>query len=670
MSPMELEEQALLSTLNQADRDYYGMGHSSLTDKEYDEKMRRLRAVELALERALPGSPTQRVGGDLTGSFTKVAHTRPMLSLENVFSTEELISWFGEGASDKVTVEAKIDGLAVELRYKDGHFIQGVTRGDGTTGEDVTANLRTIRGIPLILTSPLTVDVRGEVYMARSTFSAINNDRGLMEEELFANPRNAAAGSLKLKSPAEVATRELSFVAYWSTLPVALTQFEMAGTLLSLGFPTLITVSDVKQEQTPVLFVSELSDPLALASAIDNIQRWRDLLDLDIDGAVIKINDRQKQSELGNKTKSPRWAVAYKFPPERRTTQLKDIVISVGRTGQVTPNAVLAPVVLSGATISAASLMNADEMVRIGNPTPGDFVYVERSAEVIPRVVGVHAPGPGPKWKFPAKCPFCQSTLEKRGVHIYDPNPRCPERVYARLKHATCKGAVDWDGMGEAQLRTLVKFNVTKFSELFALTPEVLQLRFGFKPAAIKKFVKERERVKEAPLWRKFVALGIEDVGSTLSKELARAYGSIESLIIAMDERPAEVQEITKEVAYKKLAAYVAAELDEISDLDTAGFIFREERKTGPLTGKTYVITGTLLSGTREDVSAAIEALGGLTKSAVTKGTNYLVVGDSPGGNKTAAAAKLGTIVLTEEQLYATMGKSMPALKPLPAKDY
>jgi DNA ligase (NAD+) len=648
-------EEELIAQIRVHDVAYYVQGQPTITDAEYDALVRELRVLEQATSRALPDSPTQRIGSDLSGTFPKVAHLRPMLSLENVFTPAEVTSFFESLglAQPSLAVEAKIDGLALELRYRGGRLVQAVTRGDGTTGDDVTANARAVRGIPLTVASD-TLDVRGEIYMARSTFRRLNEQRTKDGDDLFANPRNTAAGSFKQQSPTEVARRNLSFVAYWSTLPAELTQAQMTRELMTLGFPTLQAMPLL---DGGVVSLSYAVDSHAgVGAAVDLIARWRDLLDLDIDGVVVKLDDRRLQAEVGAKTRVPRWGCAFKFPPERQATVLRDIEITIGRTGQVTPNARLKPVVLSGATVSNASLMNVDELARIGNPGIGDEVWVERSAEVIPRLTGVKTRLAARPWTLPEACPFCQTRLVRRGVHYYDPNPACPERVYARLRYATSKACLDWDGLGEVQLYDGIQYGSWRqLSDLFNQDTEVSWM----KPAARKRFLAERERVKGAALWRKLACLGIEDVGRSVSKDLAARYGSLTKIIEAIEYKTIPLGP----VALGNLVRFLQDEFDELERLEARGFIFTDtQRSTGPLSGKTLVITGTLSSGTREAISAKIEAAGGLTKSSVTKGTDYLVAGEAPGDNKTKAAAKHGTKVITEAELYALMGQEMPAV--------
>jgi len=647
---LQRREADLVEQINAHNRAYYVENKPTITDLEFDALLRELQQLEKALGRALPGSPTQRVGSDITGNFPKVKHTRPMLSLDNVFSVDETQAFLG--GNDSVVVEPKIDGLSLDLRYEDGQLVQALTRGDSASnlGEDVTANARTVRTIPLAVRSDFSGHVRGEVYMRRSTFTELNELRAAAGDEPFANPRNAASGSMKQRSPKIVAERNLDFMAYETFGATAAVNHRLnLAFLAELGFQTPAVAPLLAGGTIDLVTVTIAGQTAILRSAINMVEAARAKLDFDIDGAVVKINGLVRREELGLKAKSPRWACAYKFKAERVMTRLDDIEITIGRTGQVTPNAVLRPVALGGVTVSAASLMNVDELARIGNPAVGDTVVIERSAEVIPRVVGLVVRSGNAPWTMPKTCPHCQTELVRNGVHYFDPNPKCPERVYGQLRHATAKGALDWDGLGEVTLRQAIKMGeVTKLSDLFTCNLAWMTT------AASNKFFAERERVKTQPLWRKLAALGIEDVGQTSSKELAAKYRSI----LAISAAPtAELEALLGPVATASLQKFLVDNADEIDRLDSLGLRFEEAGVAGALSGKTFVITGTLFTGSRDQVSAKIEAAGGMVKGSVSKTTDYLVCGEAPGGNKTAGAKKHGTKVITEEELYALLGQ-------------
>jgi DNA ligase (NAD+) len=695
MSNVQKRIEELRAKLHEANEAYYVHDTPTMSDDEFDRLLVELKQLELQHpEYADPNSPTARVGGGLIDGFAKSKHAVKMLSLDNAFTPDEVLRFFGKPVD--VVMEPKVDGLSLSLRYQHGRLVAAVTRGNGDEGDVVTENARTIRTIPLVLKEPLTIEVRGEVYLPRTRFEALNAEREAAGEDLFANPRNAASGTMKLKDSKEVAKRKLGFCAYrLIDGPSCLeTETETLEFLKGLGFETPLEVP-VKGRPDTFCAVKYISAEENWVDTIKGELVWlnshRDIFEYDIDGAVFKVDDLHTQSELADGTKAPKWAVAFKYPPERKATRLLDIILTVGRTGQITPNAVLQPVQLGGSTVKAASLCNADEIARLGIAI-GDIVLVGKSAEIIPKCYPYpegriytcpkcgfrgtlaeqekkHAkkiveppsftvPCGGnivelarDTWKMPEHCPSCSSVLTRRGVHTFCPNPTCPAQVQMRIKHATAKSALDWDGMGDAQILALYSQGFSKLSDLFTKEP------VGLTPGAAKKFAAERERVKKAPLWRKLVALGIEGVGSTLCKELAAKYRSIEA--IAAVPRT-ELVALLGPVNYASLVKFIEENAEEIERLVQAGVVFEEAGVAGPLSGKEFVITGTLMSGTRSQVAARIEAAGGLVKGSVSRKTDYLVVGTGGGANKAAGAAKYGTICLTEEELYKLLGMVMP----------
>ena len=632
----------LTTKLVNANNAYYVLSAPTLSDADYDKLSRELANLETATGFSFPESPTRLVGSDLSGSFQKVKHKFPMLSLDNVFSHADVTSFFKSDFN--VVVEPKFDGVSLSLEYEAGELKLAKTRGNGEEGEDVTANARTILGIPLKLHAPITSEIRGEVLMRRQQLQRLNVQREAEGETPFANCRNAASGTLKQKSPAEVAKRKLNFVAYQllgHDLAWADTHVKALHFLKTAGF------------STPLSFLQVA--PVAVSACMEHvnaIQAMKASIDIDLDGAVIKVNSLQSQEDLGLKTKSPRWGCAYKFPPEEVTTILEAIELTVGKTGQICPNARLKPVQLEGVTVSNASLMNYDEMERIGSPAPGDEVVVVRSAAVIPRVTSVKAKC-GKTWSFPTTCPTCTTPLQRDGVHYFCPNHvNCKSQVFARLQHAVAKYALDWDGLGESTLWVLYANGNCRFlSDLLAITDE--QADALLKPSAAKKFKIQRETVKKAPLWRQLVALGIEGIGQTSSKELAAKYPSLEAL---MSTNLAELTELLGPVAAQSVHDYLLFS-QEPAKLKALGMEFKADIQAGPLSGKSFVITGTLMAGSREQVAAWLESLGATMKSSVGKTTSYLVVGESPGGNKTEAAAKYGTTTLSEAALYELVGQ-------------
>lgn len=653
MMPSTSPEYEALRSKVEAARDAYYKRHTpTISDMEYDRLARQLAALERELGIADPTSPTASVGSDLQEGFKKVAHTVPMLSLDNIFSREEIAQFFKD-PSLRVCVEPKIDGLSLELRYVDGQLAQAVTRGNGHEGDDVTAQARTIRTVPKKLKSAVTVNVRGEAYICHSVFDELQLARAEAGDEPFANPRNAASGSLKQRDPAVTANRKLDFLAYWANPAQGWSwHHEAIDWLHAEGF----TVPPC--ERTDVGF-SHL--------AITTIAKDRDDALYDLDGAVIKIDDLAVREEMGSGTHSPKWAVAYKFPPERKATLLKDIWTTVGKTGQICPNAVLAPVRLAGTTVTAASLMNADELERVGSPAVGDEVFVQKEGEIIHRVVGVAKRGGAAPWTFPTECPCCHTALRREGVHWFCPNSACPEQVRGRLIHATCKRALDWDGCGEATISALAdRTGVAKLVDLFRLTDDTV--RACLKGAAAEKFLQERERVKKAPLWRKLHACGFEGIGQTLSKELAHRYGSM----VTIAEHATELPAVLGPVRARALLAGMEAMADDLEELESLGFTLEDASSANlPLNGKTFVITGTLASGGRDQVAAKIEAKGGLVKNSVTKTTSYLVVGEAPGHSKQASAEKFGVNIVDEAELYQLMGEELvPVTVDLSEREY
>ena len=644
MNPRISELRAKLHELN---RKYYVGIDTGVTDAEFDQMMRELKQLELLNPEDFdPNSPTARVGSDLANGFDKVKHDRPMLSLDNTFNVDELLSFFG-GTAQGLIVEWKVDGLSLSLIYRKGRLVRAVTRGDGTQGDDVTANARTIWSIPLVLREKIDVEVRGEVYLSRDDFERLNAECLENGDDQFANPRNAAAGTLKQKDSTIVAKRRLSFVAYHLLGEDHTTQGALVDRLDQLEFKTL---------------GRHLVDAGELEAMISSKEQERGNLPFDVDGLVFKIDDVRRQDELGTGTKSPRWACAYKFTPEVKHTTLERIEVQVGRTGVLTPVAVLTPVVLAGATVTRASLCNWDEIRRL-QVAEGDIVSVSRQGEVIPKVLGLTSK----KSSFsahpaPAVCPCCGTAAvrESNYVAFRCPNFNCKDQAVQRLHHAVSKPCLDWDGLGEAQVRLLVDNGITRLSQLMSLDPSTV-----FKSALSRKFLLERERVKSQPMWRKLHALGIDGIGATTCKTLAMRYPTIDLICSA----PAsELKALIGDVKARSLAEGLLQLADqmEFDHLEEHGFVFEDEVKSGPLSGKVLCITGSLMTGTRDQVSKRIEDAGGVVKGSVGKATDYLVIGESPGGNKTSAAAKYGTKVLTEEQLYALIGIPVPEQREIP----
>jgi len=650
----------LRDEINRYNHQYYVLACSPISDAEYDALYLKLVSLERQHPALIdPDSPTQRIGAKSTG-FGKVKHEdKRMLSLDNMKTAEDVINYLGH---EEVVLEPKIDGASLKLFYRKGRLVQAVTRGNGMEGDDVTANARTIMTVPLVLTEPVNINVVGEVYMTFTTFNDLNARLEEEGSELLANPRNAAAGTLKLKDPKEVAARSIRFVAYGSTteFPQMRTQSQLTDWLEILGFQSVYMLPVTRSCQSlSDCFLIENKTQLAQRIKAADISRG--FLDLPTDGLVFKLNDFVKQRDLGEGTKYPKYACAFKFPPERKATELQAITIQIGRTGRVTPVAELKPVALSGSTVRRASLCNQDEIERL-SLNVGDIVLVEKSAEIIPKVVGVAQKVAKGIYRLPAVCPCCQTKLvQPEGfVDSYCPNDDCDDQVLGRLVHACGKSALDIDGCGEMLLRDLIQHGVRKLSDVFVIKPTAL------KTAARRRFEAGRAAVVNQPFWRKLHALGIEGLGQTLCQEMAARWPSIPS---ALDELGA-VQELLGEVVCNNFLAYCGKYADEIGALDNCISMTNTQQASGPLLGKAFCITGDLLSGTRNEVSKRIEAAGGMVKSSVTRHVNYLIQGTETGRVKRDKAAKLGVPIITEVQLYALMGQEMPLPKDTTDKEY
>lgn len=631
----------LRSVLHQANHDYHVLARPTIPDEEFDRLMAELVKLEaLHPEDADPNSPTARVGAQSIESFKKVRHAKKMLSLEKVFSAKEVADFFSGCHEGDALAEFKLDGLSLDLTYRDGQLLRAVTRGDGETGDDVTANARTIKTIPMVIKTGFTGSVRGEVLMPRAQLAILNAELEAAGEEPFSNCRNAASGAMKQKDTAECAKRGLVFSAYWSS------GADHADLRLDYKW---LAQSGFRVENHLVAGLNTGEIELVL----NQYAAAREGFEFDTDGVVFKISNPEVRAELGYSRTAPKWAVAFKFPAERKTTQLLDITLTVGRTGQITPNAVLAPVSLAGAVVRAASLCNADEIARLG-VNVGDTVVVERANEVIPKVIA-RQDGPGTPWSFPTTCPCCQTALVRDGVHYFCPNEACEEQVFGRLSHAVGKGALDIDGCGEAAVRSFMAAGAKTLVDLFKPGAEK-----ALDGAARAKFMNAREAAKQQPLWRKLYALGAEHVGRTASKELAARFSSVVEICEARHD---DIRAILGPVATASLFETLTKRADEIDQLDQLGLKFSSELAAGPLKGLTFCITGTMVSGSRDSVERKIEAAGGMVKGSVSKKVTYLVSGPGGGQNKSDAAAKCGTRVITEEQLFELLGEKMPELE-------
>jgi DNA ligase (NAD+) len=655
---------------------YYVANSPTISDVEYDQKFRELTVLEQEHpEMGDPNSPITRVGCPTPNGLRKIRHKVKMLSLDNINNANETATFFAGLESEEVILEMKIDGLSLHLSYREGQLVQALTRGNGVEGADVTENARTVHSIPLTLRKPVTIEVRGEVYWSLSSFSAYN--QGVSENDRLANPRNGASGSMMLKDSREVAKRKLSFAAYSvpSDLPPGVTtQESLLDYLETLGFPTTMTLP-VRQDMPGLPYTTCMADA-DLIPAIHHLDAYRKALDLDTDGLVIKVNSMEKQRDLGEGERAPKWGAAYKFPPDTKETRLAGVLVQVGKTGQVTPVAQLEPVSLGGAVVARASLCNQDELDRLGIDV-GDYVLVQRSGEVIPKVVGLARPSPTKKnpnqsYQMPKTCPCCSTPLERPTglVHSYCVNPECDDQVFARLVYAVSKDALDIDGCGDTTVRQLMdKASVKKLSDLFAIAD------FSFlKPATARKMREGLAAAKNGPLWRKLSALSIEGIGKTSCQDLATKFSrpineedekqKRLSPLQRIEQYQHEVEELIGKVATAELLTYFTRNIEELEMLADCGFYFEEDQQAGGvLGGKTFCITGALQSGRRDDVSALIEQNGGVVKGQVTKKVDFLVQGTGGGNNKAEGARKHGTRVISEEELYQMMGVPMPVVQ-------
>ncbi|MGE5596821.1 MAG: NAD-dependent DNA ligase LigA [Hyphomicrobiales bacterium] len=661
-----LRSEELRSQLNYHNYRYYVLDDPQISDAEYDELMNELRAIEAQYpELITPDSPTQRVGAAPVESFGVVEHRQPLLSLSNAFSGEDLEGWRRRVAAvlgrDEfpITTEPKIDGLAIALVYEDGVFVQGATRGDGRRGENVTENLRTIRDIPRRLkgTYPQRFEVRGEVYMTKSGFEAMNaaiGDMNLQREAegkkalpLYANPRNAAAGSVRQKDPSITASRPLSMFVYqlgWvedGTHPTS--QFEILQWLREMGF----TVNPEARLHSNMTEVSE------------RIQWWgreRERIDYDIDGVVLKVDDVRDWDELGVVGREPRWATAFKFPPQQRTTKLLRIDVNVGRTGALNPFAVLEPVVVGGATVKLATLHNENDIHR-KDIRVGDTVIVQRAGEVIPQVVGpVLSLRKGDEQEFhmPDACPACGTPVSRDPSEavVYCPNTACPAQQIRLLEHFAGRASMDIDGLGERMAYTLFEKGLVKdISDVYDLTVEQLAAldRMGTKSA--ERLIAGIENSKQRPLTNVLFALGIRHVGYETARLLADHFGSLDAILDASVEQLQEVEGIGPVVA-KSIADWAAREENRavVRRLQAAGVNTVQQRVTAAsdlLAGLTIVVTGRLETMSRNAAEDRIRELGGKVGSSVSKSTDILVVGEEA-GSKLTKAQQLGVRTIDE----------------------
>ena len=651
------EMKQLRDTLNETARLYYTLDRSTMSDYEYDHLYRRLQDLEREHpEEITPDSPTQRVGDAVRNDFAEVLHPVPLESLEDVFDGNEVQDFLAKVLETlpqaEYSVEPKVDGLSVALEYRDGVFYQGATRGDGRKGEDVTGNLRTIRSIPMVLPEKLPrLIVRGEVYMARSVFEEINEELELEGKPLLANPRNAAAGSLRQKDPKMCAKRRLDIAVFNLQLAERRTFTTHAETLAYLkaqGFPTIPHAT--------------LSNGEDILREIDRLGDTRMEFPFDIDGAVVKLNNLSDRDILGSTAKCPKWAVAYKYPPEQKTSRVVDIVVQVGRTGVLTPKAVLEPVRLAGTTVTNATLHNQD-YIREKDIRIGDTVIVQKAGEIIPEIVSVERekrPDDAAEFVFPQTCPVCGAPVlrDPDGAAIRCTGAECPAQLLRNLIHFAARDAMDIDGIGPAVLQQLIEAKlVANPADLYDLTAEQLKKleRMGAKSA--QNAVEAIAKSKENDLWRLIYALGIRQVGEKAAKVLAAHFGSMDALRRATAEELTQIDDVgavTADYITRWMQSEQAADL--LERLKNAG-LNMESRRTlvdSRFAGMTFVLTGALTRFTREEAGEMIEQRGGKAASSVSKKTTYVVAGENA-GSKLKKAQELNIPVLSEEEFLALL---------------
>ena len=653
-TPIEQQIENLRNQIRHHDYQYYCLDNPEISDFEYDKLFKQLQKLENDNPLFItPDSPTQRVSGSVVSStFKQVKHNTPMLSLDNSYSIEDVFAWNERIKKNLDTdiefiVEPKIDGLSASLTYINGSFVSGATRGDGEYGEDITENLKTIKNIPLKLlkNESILCEIRGEVYINKKDFQQLNDsllDGGVAK---FANPRNAAAGSLRQKNPKITAERKLSFYvhSFGQVQGVELKKHsEFLDFCSKIGFPIQKDIKVCKN-------IKEVTDFLMY------LQENRDNLPYEIDGAVVKVNDYNLQKIIGYTNKSPKWAIAYKFPARQATTKLLSIELQVGRTGVITPKATLSPVQLSGVTISNATLHNFDEIERL-NVNIGDDVIIERAGEVIPKIIKVAKKNSDGYFLPPLKCPSCNSHIvkEEEDVYYICVNPSCPAQFRRSLIHFVSRDAMNIDGFGEVVVDQLLKLNkIHTFADIYKLTFDDLMLLDLFKEKKANNLIQAIIDSKKQPLSKLIVALGIRHIGDKSATILADRFQNIDNLISAKEEELLSINEIGPILVQSVLDFFANEQtLKMIEELKSLGVNTIEPEKDtsfSPLANKTFVLTGELSTLTRKDAENIILSLGGKTTSSVSKKTDYVVVGENP-GSKYDKAVKLGIKIINESE--------------------
>ena len=648
----------LSEILKQANYQYYVLDDPQMPDFEYDRLLRELEELEaIHPEWIQPDSPTQRVGGEAVSQFEKVTHPVPLMSLQDVFSLEELNDFLGKilaafpGIS--FSVEPKIDGLSVALEYIDGKFVRGATRGDGQVGEDVTENLKTIRSIPMVLAnSPAHLIVRGEVFMPKKSFEKLNQQQEAEEKPLFANPRNAAAGSLRQLDPKIAAKRGLDIYIF------NIQQAE--GVSFTSHQESLEYLKALKFKVIPH---KNLASVQSIDQEILSINENRELLTCDIDGAVVKVDDLALREQLGSTAKFPRWAAAYKYPPEIKPTVVEDIVVQVGRTGVLTPKAVVHPVRLAGTTVTNATLHNQD-FIRERDIRIGDTVLIRKAGEIIPEILEVDLakrPQNSVPYFLPETCPVCGAPVvqDPEGAFLRCTGAECPAQLSRNIAHFVSRDAMDIDGLGSSIVDALISRGLVHSpADIYDLSLEDISSLWKSGTTAAKKLLAAIEQSKTRDVSRLIYGLGIRQVGAKTGKILAAAFGSLDSLMAASQEELTQIPDIGA-ITAQSIYSWFRQEqsIHMIRRLREQGVNFASQRQVtdSRFAGKTFVLTGALTKFTREEASEKIELLGGKTSGSVSKKTSFVIVGENA-GSKERKARELGIPILSEDDFLAMLG--------------
>lgn len=660
---MKERMEELIEIINEADYNYHTLDNPTITDQEYDKYLRELFEIEEAHpDWVREDSPTQHAGGKIIEGFNKVTHKIPMMSLSDVFSESEVIAFDErikkEGITPEYMCELKIDGLSVSLLYEDGKLVRAATRGDGTTGEDITHNAKTIKVIPLKLKEKVNIEVRGEIFMNKETLVKLNEERKKHNQPLLQNCRNAAAGSIRQLDSKVAASRKLDNFIYHLPNPLDYnlhTHAEAIDYMTRLGFKTNPNNRLVKNISEVIEYIEEKA-------------KQRPTLPYDIDGIVIKVNSIEQQQKLGYTAKYPKWATAYKFPAEEVLTKLTDIIFTVGRTGQITPNAVLEPVIVAGSTISRATLHNED-YVKEKDLKIGDIVSIRKAGDVIPEVVEVkkeRRTGKEKDFEMITTCPMCNTNLVKKEgqVDYYCPNKKCPARSIESLIHFASRDAMNIDGLGDRIMEDFYNFHfIGTIADIYSLKNHEQDLTRleGYGDKSVTNLLNAIEDSKKNSLERLLFGLGIPHVGAKTAKILAKRYKKLDSLMAASEEELTTIPDIGGIIA-KSVVEYfndnhhrsIVEELKEIG-LNTK-YLGQEVEENSEFNGKTFVLTGSLQLFTREEAEEKIEQLGGKASSSVSKKTSAVIVGANP-GSKYEKAKELGIPIWTEEEFKEKLGE-------------